>query len=80
MSEKLDLEDRWPELFAHLSETQRNAVVESFAAAWHEGWIPNREDVANLADQVSGAIDREEYLRRVDSAAERRRETGLGRR
>lgn len=75
MSEHLDIEERWPELFAQLDETQRRNVVESFAASWHEGWEPNREDVENLTDRVRGAIDLDEYLRRSDAAAERNRKT-----
>lgn len=69
MTERLDIEDRWPELFEQLNEVQRRAVVQSFAAAWHEGWIPNREDVENLTDEARGAIDEAEYLRRVREAA-----------
>ena len=34
---QLDIEGRWPELFAELDERERFAVVQSFAAAWHEG-------------------------------------------
>ena len=78
MSERFDVEQRWPELFAGLDETQRYAVVQSLASAWHEGWVPNREDVANLTDEARGAIDAEEYLRRVDAAAERQRATPGG--
>ncbi len=73
MAEKFDVEERWPELFAQLDATQRDAVRQSLASAWHEGWIPNREDVENLTDEARGAIDHEEYLRRVDAAAERHR-------
>ncbi|HEY0246617.1 MAG TPA: hypothetical protein VGC45_00005 [Gryllotalpicola sp.] len=69
----LDLEARWPELFAGLDELQRRAVVQAFAANWHEGWEPNREDVENLTDLERGAIDRAEYRRRVREAAERHR-------
>lgn len=71
--EKFDVEDRWPELFAELDGAQRRAVRQSLAAAWHEGWTPNREDVENLTDFVRGAIDEAEYDRRVAGAAERRR-------
>lgn len=46
MATKFDIEERWPELFVQLDETQRRAVVQSLASAWHEGWTPNREDVA----------------------------------
>ena len=73
MAGEFGVEQRWPELFAELDETQRRAVVQSLAAAWHEGWEPNREDVENLTDEARGAIDYDEYLRRADAAAERRR-------
>lgn len=73
MAEKFDIEERWPELFAQLDANQRNAVRQSLAAAWHEGWVPNREDVENLTDEARGAIDEAEYLRRADEAAERNR-------
>jgi hypothetical protein len=73
MAEKFDIMQRWPELFAQLDATQRRAVVQSLASAWHEGWEPNREDVENLTDEARGAVDWDEYLRRADQAAERRR-------
>ena len=73
MAETFDIEQHWPELFAQLDDTQRRAVVQSLASGWHEGWTPNREDVENLTDKARGAIDRDEYLRRADAAAERRR-------
>jgi hypothetical protein len=73
MAETFDIEQQWPELFAQLDDTQRRAVVQSLASGWHEGWTPNREDVENLTDKARGAIDRDEYLRRADAAAERRR-------
>lgn len=60
----LDVERRWPELFEGLEYGQREAVVQSLAASWHEGWEPNRVDVANLVDFVTGVIDRAEFLRR----------------
>lgn len=67
-----DVEDRWPELFVQLDDVQRNAVRQSLASAWHEGWEPNREDVENLTDEARGAIDGEEYMRRVRQAVEER--------
>ncbi|MGQ0625957.1 MAG: hypothetical protein ACT4PP_15085 [Sporichthyaceae bacterium] len=73
MSERFEIEERWPELFEQLDANQRRAVVQSLAAAWHEGWVPNREDVENLTDEARGAIDRAEYMRRVREAAERHR-------
>ncbi|WP_424937777.1 MULTISPECIES: hypothetical protein [Bacteria] len=71
--EKFDVDERWPELFAQLTATQHVAVLQTLASSWHEGWAPNREDVENLTDHIRGAIDRDEYLRRADTAAERRR-------
>lgn len=63
-----DVEERWPDLFSGLDAWQRRAVVQSLATEWHEGWEPNREDVANLTDLVRGVIDRAEYMRRVRAA------------
>lgn len=67
------IEERWPELFVPLDAIQRRAVVQSLAAAWHEGWVPNREDVADLVEEALGAISREEYRRRSIAKAERMR-------
>lgn len=64
-------EDLWPELFETLTDRQRDAVVRSLAAGWHEGWVPSREDVADLADFARGAIDMDEYKRRSLEKAER---------
>ena len=50
MSEIFDFEDRWPELFDRLDARQRNAVRQSLAAGWHEGFEPTREHVENLTD------------------------------
>ncbi|WP_028707298.1 antitoxin VbhA family protein [Propionicicella superfundia] len=68
------IEERWPELFTDLDTTQRWAVVQSLAAAWHEGWVPSRADVALLTDHTRGVIDDAEYHRRVAEAAERQRQ------
>ena len=73
MTVEFDIEDRWPELFDGLSALDRRAVVQSLASNWHEGWVPNREDVENLTDRARGTIDREEYQRRVLAAVRRRK-------
>lgn len=73
VAEQFDIEQRWPELFTGLDANNRRAVVQSLASSWHEGWVPNREDVENLTGEARGTIDGAEYLRRVDAAAERRR-------
>lgn len=71
MGETFDIEERWPELFAQLDEAQRWSVRQSLASAWHEGWVPDREDVADLIDKARGAISFEEYHRRSLAKAER---------
>jgi hypothetical protein len=78
MAVEFDVEARWPELFEALSAVDRRAVVQSLANGWHEGWVPNREDVQNLTDLVRGAIDEAEYDRRVGVAARRGRSRGAG--
>ncbi|PPF86428.1 hypothetical protein C5E07_00315 [Pseudoclavibacter sp. RFBJ3] len=71
MAVEFDIQERWPELFAPLSAQQRKIVVNALASSWHEGWVPNREDVENLTDLLRGAIDKAEYDRRVAGAIER---------
>lgn len=70
MPAEFNIQARWPELFAPLTERQRRIVVNAFASSWHEGWVPNRPDVENLTDLVRGAIDEAEYDRRADALAE----------
>lgn len=70
-----DIEGRWPELFTGLDEKRRAAVLDAFAANSIDGWVPNREDVANLTDYARGAIDGDEYVRRVAALAARHRMT-----
>lgn len=73
MAVEFNIEARWPELFAPLDQTRRSAVVNAFASSWHEGWVPNREDVENLTDLMRGAIDEAEYDRRAAGKAQRHR-------
>lgn len=73
---QLDVERWWPELFEGLDEAQRRSVIQPLAAAWHEGWEPNREDVENLADYAAGRISHAEYVRRSDAATMRMRGSG----
>ncbi len=73
MSERFEIEERWPELFELLSDEERRAVVNSFASSWHEGWFPNRTDVENLTLYARGAILKDEYDRRVHERAEQLR-------
>ena len=64
MSEIFDFEDRWPELFDRLDARERNAVRQSLAAGWHEGFEPTREHVENMIDCLLGVIDDDEFFRR----------------
>ncbi|MGV8883570.1 MAG: hypothetical protein ACOH19_15600 [Rhodoglobus sp.] len=73
---EFNIEARWPELFVKLDEHQRRAVIDTLASSWHEGWVPNREHVENLTEFTRGAIDGDEYGRRLRSAAERRSRRG----
>lgn len=56
-----DIETRWPELFTGLTPAQHDAVVETLANAWHEGFEPERDHVELLAAYVRGDIDRGQY-------------------
>ena len=71
MAKVFDVAEQWPELFSPLSQVQRHAVVQSLAVAGHEGWVPSREQVQNLVDRATGAIDAAEYTRRSALAARR---------
>lgn len=52
MDRVLDVERRWPELFTWLDSGQRNAVIQSLAASWNEGWERHETDVAILVNFV----------------------------
>lgn len=67
MAERFDIERRWPELFAQLSENERREVVNNFASSWHEGWVPNRDDVEDLIAWKRGLIDDAEYDERTEA-------------
>lgn len=68
----LDVEQRWPELFDGLTAKQREAVLQPLANAWHEGWQPNRDDVALLVASARGEIDTTTAIRLGVEAAARR--------
>lgn len=71
----IDVVAMWPELFTDMSDVDRNAIRQSFAASWHDGWQPDREDVADLAAQTRGTITAEEYRQRIRNRAQSREAT-----
>lgn len=66
----LDVVARWPDLFDGVGEHERGAIRQAFAANWHEGWAPNRTDVADVVSHARGDIDLDEYIRRARERAE----------
>lgn len=58
---------RWPELFESLDDDQKQRVSDALANNQLEGWEPQRDDVADLADREAGRIDTAEYIRRTMS-------------
>lgn len=72
MDDTLNPEARWPDLFAQLEPEQRESVAFALVANYHEGWTPNREDVAALIDHARGAVDMDEYRRRAIERAQAR--------
>ncbi|MDO5049811.1 MAG: hypothetical protein Q4D87_08015 [Actinomycetaceae bacterium] len=71
MSNKFDIERRWPELFRGLDETQLRGVRNTIASLWHEGFSPSKQDIENLTDYARGDIDANEYKRRAVSIVSR---------
>ena len=71
----VDVVAMWPELFTEMSDSDRNAIRQSFAASWHDGWQPDREDVADLAAQTLGTISAEEYRQRIRNRTQPREAT-----
>ena len=71
--QRFNIIERWPELFENLDARGRRVVVQVLAVQWHAGWIPNRDDVADLMACQLGEIDNEEHLRRNAARAELQR-------
>lgn len=68
----LDLEEMFPDLFEHLTPDEARVIVQTWACQWHEGWVPNRADVAD-----SIQVDR--GLMTIDDAARRAAERSMAR-
>ena len=46
----------WPDLFEPLSPAEREELIEGLAVNWHEGWVPNRADTADVIDVQLGRL------------------------
>ena len=68
---KLNVIELWPELFVGVSDVAAQAIQNACVASWHEGWEPNRADVADLVADARGEIDLDELLRRARERAAR---------
>ena len=68
---KLDVIELWPELFVGVSDVAARAIQNACVASWHEGWEPNRADVADLVADARGEIDLDELVRRARERATR---------
>jgi hypothetical protein len=61
----LAIDERWPGLFDHIPADDRYSIIQTVAAGWHEGWMPNREDIRFLVEFHCGEIDFDEYRNRA---------------
>ncbi|WP_035745193.1 hypothetical protein [Haematomicrobium sanguinis] len=59
---ELDLEGHWPELLDSLDDKARHEVRQILAANWHEGWVPNSADVAEIVKTIRGDLSVDEQL------------------
>lgn len=63
--QSLDLERMYPGIFEGISPHEAWAIQQAFAAAWHEGWEPNREAIADAVSLHKGEITMDEHTRRA---------------
>lgn len=59
----LNPEGRWPDLFDGPDDEARHEVRQIVAANWHEGWIPNRAEVAEIIGIIRGDTTASDQLR-----------------
>jgi hypothetical protein len=72
MTDRLDLPAMFPDLFTDLTPGEQHMICQSWAIQWHEGWEPNREDVADSIQVHQGSMTREEFSRRAGERARNR--------
>lgn len=72
--------ERFPDLFAGLTDDQASGITNALANGYLEGWQPTREQVADLIAVELGQISEDEYFarggRRADLAAGRIKAAG----
>ena len=73
MATEFRIVERWPDLFEDVSEGDTDDIVQTFASAYQEGWVPNRADVEDLVAFHTRRIDFDEYEDRSRSLVERHR-------
>ena len=71
MAEEFRIVERWPDLFEGVSASDIEDIVQAFASAFQEGWVPNRPDVEDLVAFHTRRIDFDEYENRSRSLVER---------
>lgn len=59
----------WPDLFEPLSPAEREELIEGLAVNWHEGWVPNRADTADVIDVQLGRLTPLQTARRAADRA-----------
>ncbi|WP_324197972.1 hypothetical protein [Nocardia abscessus] len=59
-------QQRFPDLYAPLDDTQRHALDQTLSSQALEGLQPDRDSVADLVALLTGAIDEHEYDQRSD--------------
>jgi len=56
----LDLVEMFPDLFEGLDPEFTETLTNIWAMQWHEGWTPDREDLADFIAVHNGVMTREE--------------------
>ena len=67
----LDIDRRWPDLFAPLTPEQHRDVMSACASIWFEGWVPDRDQVSLIIDNHLERVPADEYARRAADLARR---------
>ena len=69
----LDLAGMYPDLFEGLAPQFIRDVCHDWAMQWHEGWVPNRGDVADSISLRLGHMTDDDFERRAVERGRSRR-------